>query len=61
MRSYSSSTIKARLRSLKARHLLTSDTIKNESKRINPDNFLLQDLKRSQHKLKDEIAGYSFI
>ncbi len=61
MRSYSSSTLRARLKSLKARHLLTSKTIKNEASRRNPDSLLLQDLKRRRLKLKDEIAGYSFI
>ena len=61
MRNHSSSTLKARLKALKARHLMTSKTIKNECGRVNPDNFLLQDLKRRRLRLKDEIAGYSFI
>jgi len=61
MRNHSSSSIKARLNALKARHLMTSKKIKTESNRMNPDNFLLQDLKRRRLHLKDEIAGYSFI
>jgi len=61
MPSYSPSNIKARLNALKARHLLTSNKIKSESNRVNPDSFLLQDLKRRRLKLKDEIVGYSFI
>ncbi len=61
MRNYSSSTIKSRLNALKARHLMTSKTIKNESGRVYSDNYLLQDLKRRRLRLKDEIAGYSFI
>ena len=58
---HSSSNIKARLNALKTRHLMTSRTIREESSRVNPDNFLLQDLKRRRLKLKDEIAGYSFV
>jgi hypothetical protein len=61
MRNHSSSNIKARLNALKTRHLMTSRTIREENSRVNPDNFLLQDLKRRRLKLKDEIAGYSFV
>ena len=56
MRSYSAHIIKARIKSLKARHIATS-----ERSRTNPDQFVLQDMKRRRLKLKDEIAGYSFI
>jgi len=61
MRSYSAQTIKARIKSLKARHIATSESIRNERNRANPNQFTIQDLKRRRLKLKDEIAGYCFI
>lgn len=61
MRNYSPSTIRTHLKALKAKHLQTSKTIQNENSRPDPDSFLLQNLKRRRLKLKDEIAGYSFI
>ena len=61
MRNHSSSNIKARINALKTRHLMTSRTIREESSRVNPNSFLIQDLKRRRLKLKDEIAGYSFV
>lgn len=59
MRSYSSTSIKARLNALKSRHLLTSRNIKAESSKPNPDLFALQNMKRRRLQLKDEIAGYA--
>lgn len=61
MKNHSSSNIKARLSALKARHLLTSKTIRQESNRANSENSLSQDLKLQRLKFKDEIAGYSLI
>ena len=61
MRSYTAHIIKARIKSLKARHIATSESIRTERSRSNPDQFVLQDMKRRRLKLKDEIAGYSFI
>jgi hypothetical protein len=40
---------------------MTSRKIDTESKKPNPDGFLLQELKRRRLKLKDEITGYSLI
>lgn len=61
MKNYSSSEIKVRLNTLKARHLMTSKTIRKNNSRINSDNLLMGNKKHERHKIKDEIAGYSFI
>lgn len=61
MPNYASSAISARLKALKSRHLTTSINIRLEQSRRNPDPFRLQEMKRKRLKLKDEIAGYSFI
>jgi hypothetical protein len=61
MRYYSPTSIQSRLTSLRNRHFMTSRKIDTESKKPNPDGFLLQELKRRRLKLKDEITGYSLI
>lgn len=61
MSNYSSSSISSRIRSLRSRHLTTSKNIRSEILRPSPDAFKLQKMKRQRLKLKDEIAGYSFI
>ena len=56
MRSYSSSSIKARLNALKSRHLFTSKNIRTENNRTNPDVFTVKEMKRQRLTLKGQIA-----
>ena len=57
MHRYSPTATNGRLEALKSRHSHASNAIRREGNRVNPDMFLLQELKRERLKLKDEIVG----
>ena len=56
MRSYSSSSIKARINALKSRHLLTSKNTRAENNRVDPDMFTVKDMKKQKLILRGLIA-----